>query len=299
MLIIVSTKAIHDRVSHELTDALSFDHWITVRAIPVTERKISSLLKKHASSAQRGRLLFLVNSKSRKPSDFPGLFVGNWLLSLVFYKNALQLSPWLDAIRNYESERKEKVYVLGMMKPYYLDWANKIYNAFHASASFNGRTSKCLADTTTRAELVRKLGKGCSLVVYVGHGRSRGWSGYRGFRWHHMEVMRQRHPIGVLFHFSCDGLKANGSALPFGEQWVREGRACSSIAACDSLQLKPLEDIAQAFMDSVSVTGVIRIDEILFSMNATIKNLGNAEVERNWRHFRFIGNPMQIVGGVL
>ena len=141
---------------------------------------------------------------------------------------------------------------------------------------------------------------GCSLAVYVGHGRSRGWSGYRGFRWSHMENTVQRKPIGTLISFSCSSLKSDKkNSLPFGLQWILSGRACTILASCGSLQLNALKVIGNIFLESVSSPDVSSIDELLFTMNDKIRSLNNPALLKNWGNFRLTGNPFQTFKGKL
>jgi hypothetical protein len=294
MVVVVSTQVIKDKIGETLSPHISFDQWLVVKTIPTEKQKIISLLKKSKCEAKKGRLIFFVNRKQRNPSEFPGLFIDHWLLSLVFYKNDHELFNWHHALNNYSKGPSKKVFVLGMMKPFYMRWANQFYSCFKKEKCFGKETSKCLPDTTTNTELAQTLSKGCALAIYVGHGRSRGWSGYRGFRFCHMEETEQSHPVGVLFSFSCSGLKADKKdSIPFGLQWITTGRACTSIAASESLQIKPLEIIANVFMESISTSRLFRVDELLFKMNEKIKKINDPQVAVNWQCFRLIGNPFQ------
>ncbi|MEK7286664.1 MAG: C25 family cysteine peptidase [Nitrospirota bacterium] len=294
MVVVVSTQVIKDKIGETLSPHISFDQWLIVKTIPTEKKKIIALLQKNKCETKKGRLIFFVNRKQRNPSEFPGLFIDHWLLSLVFYKNDHELFNWHRALNDYSNSPSKKVFILGMMKPLYMRWANQFYACFKKEKCLGKETFKYLPDTTTNTELAQKLSKGCALAIYVGHGRSRGWSGYRGFRFHHMEETEQSHPVGVLFSFSCSGLKADKKdSIPFGLQWTTSGRACTSIAACESLQIKPLEIIANALMESVSMRGCFRVDQLLFSMNDKIKKISNPDVTLNWQRFRLIGNPFQ------
>jgi len=294
MIVVVSTQAVKNKIGNNLLGCISFDKWIVVKTIPVEKKRILSLLKRYNCESDKGRLIFFANLGKRKPIHFPGLFVGNWLLSLVFYKNYRELFNWLKALKDYSQNQPNKVFVLGMLKPFYVKWADKIYRSFRKEKYLNGNTYKHLPDTTTNVDLAKKLSCGCSLAVYVGHGRSRGWSGYRGFRWSHMEKTVQITPVGILLSLSCNGLKNDKiKSIPFGLQWVAEGRACTSIASCESLQIKPMESIANAFIESIAMTDLFRVDDLLFNMNEKLKKTNDPNVDMNWKHFRLIGNPIQ------
>lgn len=254
------------------------------------------MLKKNNCTAIRGNLIVLASRDKQKPSDFPGLFVDEWLLSLVLFKNLGELENWFGALTNYALNPPQKVFVLGMMKPFYIHWAEKIHACFRKEKRLNGKTSKHLADTTTNSELAEKLSKGCAFAIYVGHGRSRGWSGYRGFRWEHMEKNIQHSPVGTLVSFSCNGLKYDRSSfIPFGLRWVVSGRACTSLTSCGSLKIRPLEKIATTFMECISRTGVLRVDEYLFDINEKLRQMNDPDVVTNWQQFRLIGNPIQMM----
>lgn len=295
MIVVVSKQAVKNGIGNDMPGNIPVDKWLVVKKIPVEKQQIILLLKKNKCVTKNGRLIFFVNSGEQQPAAFPGLFVDNWLLSLVFFKCNDELSNWLKALKDHSQNQTRRTLVLGMMKPFYIKWADRIYGCFQQERHLNGNTFKYLPDTTSNAELAKKLSQGCSLAIYVGHGRSRGWSGYRGFRWDHMEKTVQKKPVGILISFSCNGLKKDKiRSSPFGLKWVTEGRACTSIASCESLQIRPLEAITTAFMESVLMANIFSVDDLLFAINEKLKKMNDPDVETNWQHFRLIGNPFQL-----
>ena len=79
-----------------------------------------------------------------------------------------------------------------------------------------------------RAELVRKLGLGPGLVVYVGHGRPTGWVGYAGLRSHHLVPGE---PIGAVLSLTCKTASRRRTGLSFAEALPLRGIAVASVGA--------------------------------------------------------------------
>lgn len=48
-------------------------------------------------------------------------------------------------------------------------------------------------------------------------------------------------------------------------------------------------------MESISTTGITRIDELLFSVDEKLRQTTDPVIEANWRQFRLIGNPFQAI----
>ena len=207
-----------------------------------------------------------------------------------------ELLPWLQAIRDtHLKTTTDSYHVLAMWKPFYLMWANRFVSAMMEGFSQNGsRVIPLFADNTSRDTLCEALWQGPQLALYVGHGRSRGWSGYRGFRWKHIAENKQIRPIGSLITLTCDNLKPGREGkVPFGVRWVLTGRAGAFLGAIDSIEVKPLETIAQFFLDHFASGEITNVGQLISSVNQNVNDCGDHTVHENWSCFRLIGNPLQ------
>ena len=207
-----------------------------------------------------------------------------------------ELLPWLQAIRETRHQLTPNTYqVLAMWKPFYLMWAKRFVSAITEGFSQNGsRVIPLFADDTSRDALCEALWQGPQMALYVGHGRSRGWSGYRGFRWEHIAEKKQIRPVGSLITLTCDNLKPGREGkASFGVRWVRNGRAGAFFGAIDSIEVKPLETIAQFFLDHFSSGEISTIGQLISNVDRDVKLYGDHTVRKNWSRFRLLGNPLQ------
>lgn len=292
MLTIISTNTIKNRVEKQLVVTLKNNSWITPNSIPYKKNKIVSILQKN--NIQNGNVIILVKYGNRNPADFPEIYFNNYLLSIVFYKNYLDILLWLNAINQFDKKKSQKALSLAMMKPFYLEWGNKIYNSLKKQRYNLVDVKKHFADSTTAKELSKILSTGSRLAIYVGHGRSRGWTGYRGFRWKHIELFKQKNPIGCFIALSCSSLfHDKKETIPLHMQLVMEGRNCTFLGTWDSVKIIPLRIIVKIILDIFSKKKQEPIGEVLKQVSLTILKLKNPLVEDSWKKFKLLGNPLQ------
>ena len=124
-----------------------------------------------------------------------------------------------------------------MWKKFYLDLARSLSKVIINQNKY--KLISWLADETPRDGLVKNLSTVyfIDIVLYFGHGRSRGWSGYRGIRWHHIKKTIQEEPnVGSVISMTCDNLKFENNKIPFGVKWVKDKKAYSFFGATDSVE---------------------------------------------------------------
>lgn len=81
------------------------------------------------------------------------------------------------------------------------------------------------AHVCTRQPVISDLCGAADIVIYLGHGRTRGWSGYQTIRAHHVDaVARSDRPIDAVLAFACSTLARRGTEPSFGEHLVESGR---------------------------------------------------------------------------
>lgn len=293
MTLIVSSNSVKLKFEDEVLKHLPLTDWVTRKSIPFRKSQINFLIKK--SGLENGVILIFVKYGQKKPSVFPEICLRKILITLVYYRTHNDISIWIKTLVNDQKSKLNKALVLAMMKPFYLHWGEKIYQSLRKKCvNEKEHIFKHFADDTTKGELSLYLSQGCSLAIYVGHGRSRGWSGYRGVRWKDVATYPQKKTIGSIISLSCSSLKQDKEfSLPFGLQWVMEGRCSTFLGSIDAVEIKPLAIITEILLKCISKDEIKRMNELIVSLNDEIVKLNNPDVSRNWESFRLIGNPYQ------
>lgn len=81
-----------------------------------------------------------------------------------------------------------------------------------------------------REEVVKALGSGLGLALYVGHGRPAGWVGYYGMRAHHFEHF-DGEPLGGMLSLCCLTASRWRTGLSYSEALTLQGVAAASFGA--------------------------------------------------------------------
>lgn len=292
MTTIISSEPVKVKFESSLTEQLNVDRWLTGKTLPVTKNQIITFTRRNG--VNEGGVIIFTKYGKRSPSHYPEICIDNLIVSLVFYKTHSDVSNWINALKTYPKKESSKALILGMMKPFYLKWGDRIYQSLQEARYKQDNIDKHLADTTTKLELSQYLSEGSPLAIYVGHGRSRGWSGYRGVRWKDIERFEQKIPIGNMISLSCSSLKQDKEfSLPFGLQWIMEGRCCTFIGTWDAVKIKPLTIITKILLNCLSNSEINRVNELILSVNNQIVELNDSDVSLNWSKFKLIGNPYQ------
>ena len=86
------------------------------------------------------------------------------------------------------------------------------------------------ADVLLREDMVRALGSGLGLGIYVGHGRPVGWVGYHGLRSQHFDHF-DGEPLGALVSLCCRTASRRRVGLSYAESLPLRGIAAASLGA--------------------------------------------------------------------
>ncbi|WP_116105962.1 hypothetical protein [Lewinella sp. IMCC34191] len=180
--------------------------------------------------------------------------------------------------------------VMAMWKETYLKRAADLYRAL-SRAYGPARVANWSADRVGRDELVRRLAGGpVPLAFYLGHGRPRGWSGYRGLRYHHLEAVPtgERPAVGALISLSC-------STLEFGRQLVDGGRAGAFLGAAAPLRIPTLLRLLAEFGAVYGAEGPppATIRDLISRMDRRVAASAHPELAALWEQFELLGNPDQ------
>ena len=169
-----------------------------------------------ANTAQTSAIVALIPKSTDLLKVGSGPCVAGMPIGLIPVEDPEELWLWLQVVRDRKiSTLKNNYQVLSMWKPFYLNWANRFVTAIRKGLEAKeASVTPLYADETSRDMLCEALWAGPQLALYIGHGRSRGWSGYRGFRWEHIAAQAQAHPVGSLLTLTCDNLKPGRDGNP-------------------------------------------------------------------------------------
>lgn len=119
------------------------------------------------------------------------------------------------------------VALLGQWHPRYLRVADRMATLLDART----RTLRWTSDVIGRDDMVRALGSGLGLGLYVGHGRPSGWVGYQGVRRHHFESPADGEPLGALLSLCCRTASRRRIGLSYAEALPLQGVTAASFGA--------------------------------------------------------------------
>ena len=119
------------------------------------------------------------------------------------------------------------VALLGQWHPRYLRITDRMESLLDARA----RTLRWTSDVIGRDDMVRALGTGLGLGLYVGHGRPSGWVGYQGVRRHHFESPTGSEPLGALLSLCCRTASRRRIGLSYAEALPLQGVTAACFGA--------------------------------------------------------------------
>ena len=171
---------------------------------------------------------------------------------------------------------------MSMWKESYLRRADTLQNGLKIAYGETG-VARWTADLVGRRELGHLLATHrIPLAFYMGHGRERGWAGYRGLRIHHLQQPLE--PMGLVVSLSC-------RTLEFGRQLVEEGFAQAFLGSDQAIRIPGLTKLVGIFAPIfASKTGPPRAANDLISITDQFVSLStSAELQDTWAQFQLIG----------
>ncbi len=121
----------------------------------------------------------------------------------------------------------QHVAILGQWDDRYLRLADQIEATLKKSAI---ASTKWTADIILREDMVAGLGKGVGVAIYVGHGVSTGWEGFRGTGKKHFESHVFK-PVHALFQLCCSTGGRRYTNCSFSEFLFLQGKVLSTLCA--------------------------------------------------------------------
>jgi hypothetical protein len=172
--------------------------------------------------------------------------------------------------------------VLGMWKESYLRRADVLQASLENAYGEVG-VGRWTADLVSRRELSRRLvTHRIPLLFYLGHGRERGWAGYRGLRIHHLEPPPE--PMGLVVSLSC-------RTLEFGRQLVGEGYAQAFLGADDAMGVpgltKLVSILARVFATESGLPATAA--DLLSATQQYVSRATSVELKDAWAQLQLLG----------
>ena len=207
------------------------------RGIEVDVWRFASVIPDASALAIRGRttdaVLLAGPSRFAPRTALPGPFLERpdgrripaaWLP----LENAEATRRFCGAAARVHRRRREQaaVAVFGQWHPRYLRLADRI------DTLLAGRTPtwRWTSDVIDRDDVVRAIGAGLGLGIYVGHGRPVGWVGYRGLRARHFDGF-DGEPLGAVVALACETASRRRTPVSFAETLPLAGVAAASFGA--------------------------------------------------------------------
>lgn len=147
------------------------------------------------------------------------------------------------------------------------------------------------ADRARRSDLIRALRAGPPVVLYAGHGRTRGWGGYQALRGDDLAAWPgtpKGRPVGVVLAFACDTLKRSRSRVPFGSRLVRSGRARAYVGAVGSIGTRDASELAELVVRLLAEEDHPTLLHLIRAVDRAVED--RPRPARAWRSFRCLGD---------
>jgi len=240
--------------------------------------------------------ILLIAPVEASPSELlPAPVIEGKPVGIVQAETVSEISPWLNAMSQDRLAKDNRWVVLAMWKELYLSWGNRFLDWMRQGTNGGAvEVSPWFSDLVSRDELCGMLATGPAFAVYVGHGRSRGWSGYRGLRWEHVESLEVQKPCGVIVSLSCDTLKREKDVPSFGSRWIRLGRSCAFVGSTERLGYLPNADFALELGQVLSTGKNRTIGELMVEVYRRLKCPPERELGLEaFSTYRIMGNPLQ------
>jgi hypothetical protein len=203
-------------------------------------------------------------------------------VGLVPYRDEASLARFARAARTVHARSRgaheRTVAILGQRTPRARDLASRIErNALRHSDRLLLRWT---ADEMMQEDLVAGMGLGLAMAVYVGHGRPKGWTAYRGLRAHHLEDLPE--PVGAVISLTCLTASRRRTGLSFSEALVLQGSAAATVGA-----VRPTEH-------RLNARWAVHLSHWIGGPARTVADLvtGVAGLADTARLYRIIGDPL-------
>lgn len=142
------------------------------------------------------------------------------------------------------------------------------------------------ADETDRTALMARLARGVPLLVYLGHGHARGWTGFRGIRVSDFPAPSAGPPIGCVLSFSCSPMTGEDS---FGRHLVHAGAAGGFVGPSGPLEEAVLPGLARVFATALEERTAPDAETLLAAVTSLATDAGCTPLIRALASWRVAG----------
>lgn len=195
---------------------------------------------------------------------------------------AARRSSLAVAASDFSLKLPAKRVILAMWKESYLRRADTLQKSLEKAYGEVG-VGRWTADLVSRQELSHRLTTHrIPLVFYLGHGRERGWAGYRGLRIHHLAPPPE--PMGLVVSLSC-------RTLEFGRQLVGEGYAQAFLGADDAMGVPGLTKLVSILARVFAAKNgpPATADDLLSATHQYVSRSNSVELKDAWAQLQFLG----------
>lgn len=194
---------------------------------------------------------------------------------------AAKETPLATASKDLVNSSPQRV-ILSMWKGSYLRRADTLQAGLEKAYGTAG-VARWTADLIGRRELSQRLAsQPISLAFYLGHGRERGWAGYRGLRFHHLQ--QPSDPMGLVVSLSC-------RTLEFGRQLVGEGYAQAFVGSEQAMGVSGLTRLVSTFATAFAAeSGPPKIaNDLLSAIDRYVTRSTSVELKDTWAQLQLLG----------
>lgn len=172
--------------------------------------------------------------------------------------------------------------ILSMWNASYLRRADTLQAGLKRAYGKAG-VARWTADLVGRRELSHRLATHrIPLAFYLGHGRERGWAGYRGLRIHHLQQPAE--PMGLVVSLSC-------RTLEFGRQLVEEGYALAFLGSDQAMGVPGLTRLVGTIATVFSAENgpPKTADDLLSATDRYVSRSTSVELQDAWAQLQLLG----------
>lgn len=288
-VLFISTAAIREKFESEYGKVIHQDcAWSALPASKLNATHISSELAKHQHFVEH--LILLVPHSNQLIHKLPCI-LNDTVIGVVPYSRPSDIGAWFKAVRNLTNS-ENRVIIASMQKPFYIKWARKFCGDLKKHHGGSARISFKPPETATRADLGKSFASGFRFCIYTGHGRSRGWSGYRGLRWSDIDAQKAYNPSGGVLSLSCSAFDKKSRRKPFAMEWITSGRLNTFCGFSSQVQIQPLVVLSNYILDFISSRSQGTMSSLVRYLHQRVLESGNELVKREWKGFKIAGNPL-------
>jgi Peptidase family C25 len=288
-LLILSNALIHDRYKDAYQKNIHKNSvWKVIAPAQITIKAIHAILEQYAIKVQTILLIYPKNNNWYE--QLPPV-IGTTVISTLPYEKPTDIESWFLSVKNYPKQNNSSI-LASMQKPFYIKWAKRFYTSLKKNRQKGYMVLYKPPETTTKNELAHLFAQGFCFCIYTGHGRSRGWSGYRGFRWQDVNAVPLIQVSGVVLSLSCSAFKQERKNIPFATQWVLSGRLNSFCGFANAVHIQPLITLSNYILAFLETNKQHKLHQLVLYMHKKVMETNDASLLNEWNHFCIVGNPL-------